>query len=947
MASVTYNGQSFSVDGRRFWILGASIQYARVPVELWRDRIAAARQAGFNTIETACPWFLHEPRKGRFGFQGEADLRKFIQLCATAGMRVILRVGPYIGSQFDAGGLPGWLIETPGVKLRQADEIFLEHVSRYLRKLLGEIADLQATQGGPILLIQSEHAWECTNDEQDAKYLSEITRFIRENGITIPITNANDLWQQSPETIDTWRGWGDLLIHLRQLRTVQPNAPRLVSAFDCATTDTWGAKQPRGKVDHHTAPSPGKSPEATLNHLAEILAAAAQPVLSPFHGGTNFGFMAGRVAGGMDGFVTTCAAHDAPLAEAGTRGEKYQAIRRLITFASSFGHVFADLDPDYHPIILDPSQVVSSQPNGREGRSTPQGGVAVVPVRGSQGSIVFVFAGPAARETSLLLDDGVRIPVLLGDQSAGWFALNVDLQGSGRLDYANLCPWAIVDRSVLVLQGPERAGAYLSISGTPLEATVPAASANGGKPLVLDHKGITIVLCNQSQIDATYHDEKAIYVGISGFDAQGKPIPAPGWAKSWVIRKGASIEELKFAAEEVKDRRTPSKQSGSIAVGEWQFASAAAYATGESPRFASLEGPETLANCGAPMGYGWYRVTFTASSARRVMCHLPHSGDRLHLFAEGKPVGLIGVGPAADPSPFELRVSKGSQTLIALADNLGRFSDGNDLGMRKGWFGHLYEVKALRTAKPKIAEAQPVDPFVLRGFIAGRGAGQMSDTRQAIWSFAHTKKSPLIIDVVNAPVSGTFILNDQPLEYFAGITGGCMDRILLDPAELKCFKRGQNTLRFAPDVRQEHSLDSIVDALAIYECLDSLTENATWSFAKWEPPAPSSFVPVQKGTKAAKGVPCWWRSTFKLQQEATRDVSFWLDTNGLSKGQAYINGHNLGRYFTATGTGKAVGPQNRLYVPGVWLRPASSEANEVMLFDEHGFEPSRVRIGRE
>ena len=38
---------------------------------------------------------------------------------------------------------------------------------------------------------------------------------------------------------------------------------------------------------------------------------------------------------------------------------------------------------------------------------------------------------------------------------------------------------------------------------------------------------------------------------------------------------------------------------------------------------------------------------------------------------------------------------------------------------------------------------------------------------------------------------------------------------------------------------------------------------------------------------------------------------------GLSKGQAFINGENLGRYFTATATGKAVGPQTRQEFAGL------------------------------
>ena len=118
MPSVSYNGQSIIVDGRRFWILAASMQYARIPRRHWADRIAAARQAGFNTIETACPWVVHEPRRGRFVFDNDADVRHFIELCAAARMRLILRVGPFVGGGFDGGGLPGWLTEDRRVTLR-------------------------------------------------------------------------------------------------------------------------------------------------------------------------------------------------------------------------------------------------------------------------------------------------------------------------------------------------------------------------------------------------------------------------------------------------------------------------------------------------------------------------------------------------------------------------------------------------------------------------------------------------------------------------------------------------------------------------------------------------------------------------------------------------------------------------------------------------------------
>jgi beta-galactosidase len=53
--------------------------------------------------------------------------------------------------------------------------------------------------------------------------------------------------------------------------------------------------------------------------------------------GTNFGFWGGRTVGSPATFMTTSYDYDAPLLEAGGRGAKYQAVKRISTFLSQFG----------------------------------------------------------------------------------------------------------------------------------------------------------------------------------------------------------------------------------------------------------------------------------------------------------------------------------------------------------------------------------------------------------------------------------------------------------------------------------------------------------------------------------------------------------------------------------------------------------------------------------
>ena len=905
MATVTYDGQCFSVDNRAVWVLGATLHYARIPRELWAEHIAAARQGGFNTIEAICPWAVHEPRRGQFEFDGQTDVASFVEACGEAGMRVALRLGPFVGDVYDGGGLPPWLCESPEIGLRFGNEPLFERVGTYVRKLAGALADLQVTRGGPILLVQCEHAWTCGHDEAATKYLGELTRTIREAGFDVPITNANDLWPADSSSISTWRGWDDLLLHLRQLRVVQPDAPRLVSTFDPTEVGIWGE-----------APTEAKSPASIQRHLAEVLAAGSQFIVNPFHASRCFGFTGGRLPGGAGSFVTSSPFAGALLGEAGHRGEAYQRVRRLVTFARSFEHVFAGLDPDDHPVVLAPSETLEASAPG------------TVHLRGAQGRVTFLFGNESTGATTLLLDDGLRMPIDLGGQPVSWVMFDVDLGGAGRLDYTNVCPFTQVGKTVVFFGAPKTT-ALLSINRTPLQATVPS----GKKPVVLEHHGLTIVLCSDEQIDVTYADDERLYVGVSGFTPEGEPRAAEGIARATVVEPDGSVRQLTLEAP------TAARQARSRSLTDWLASPADPQADGTSPRYATLDGPSTLHDCGAPTGYGWYRVEITAKAAKKRTCHAPFVADRLHLFLDGEPLMVHGDGPGAASGTIDLKLRKGTNVLVGLVDNLGRFSDGNDLGELKGWFGHLYETKKLAGVRPKKAEAEVVDPLAYRAFISGLATGQASDAMQAVWSFTHARKAPLLLAVEGASVRGTFVLNDVPIAYYAGLSGADRLRMLLEPSS-EHFRRGKNELRFAPDPNQEKPLDRIMRATTLTECVDAVTDGAMWSFAKWEPPAAGKFDTVGKtGARAHRGIPCWWRTTFTLPEHS---APVWLDLAGLSKGQVYVNGHDAGRYFRATADGKAVRPHTRLSLPEPWLDRDGE--NELLVFDEHGFDPLKTKL---
>lgn len=110
------------LGGRRQLLYGGEVQYYRLcrPGERaarrearWAAGLDAALDAGMNCISTYVPWDFHAPRPEVLRFSGEADLPRFLQLCAERGLKVLLKPGPFINSEWPCGvgtfgAVPAW-----------------------------------------------------------------------------------------------------------------------------------------------------------------------------------------------------------------------------------------------------------------------------------------------------------------------------------------------------------------------------------------------------------------------------------------------------------------------------------------------------------------------------------------------------------------------------------------------------------------------------------------------------------------------------------------------------------------------------------------------------------------------------------------------------------------------------------------------------------------------
>ncbi len=928
MAEVTYDEQAFIVGGRRVFLVSGAIHYLRIPRELWRARIRAAKQAGLNCIETYAFWNAHEPASGTFDFDGDKDLRRFIEIVGEEGMWCWLRPGPYACAEWDGGGLPAWLETVPTtrksgpMKIREASEPFLAACSRYLSAVMEQVRGLQVVGdatwkpgspkdapaggyqgegGGPILLMQVENEWFSHSNQQHDEYHRQLARYLLEGGCRVPMNACNQLWQPVDGTIHTWNGSADLPASLRQLALVQPDAPRVVSEYWTGWFDHWGGKH-ADTVDA----------QKHLYRLAGILGAGAMPNLFMFHGGTNFGFWGGRTVNGTACYMTTSYDYDAPLHEAGGRGEKYAVTKRICTFASQFGQMLANLDPTDRTVTIQPG----------EDDHPP----AVVHRRGSLGDAVFVTRGAAdkTKVVNLQLPQGFTLPVHLGSDRAAWLLVNAKLNGELTLDFTNLRPFAWLGGKLLVLFGPAGTEGIIGVNGALHRVEVP----KGKLPLVVDAGPVKAVVLNESQADVAYTDGDTLAIGVDGFDDDGNPRPTKG---------RTTATRIDPAAKTVSSKAEPTRTPTAPKLAGWEAAGVEAYLDGNHDDFKPIKGPASLGALGVDLGYGWYRVTGVKGTATKATSTLvPNGGDRLHVFRDGKPAAVLGFGPGAKDTPVSLSLAG---DVVVLADNLGRFNYGQATATPVGLRDHFAAVKPLKPGKPKADTKPSPDPFELFGMVYHRRQGETPLGSRLTWTVKAAGKKNVLLRCrelgINQGFDATVVVNGQPVARVGHHTAGLLD-LRLDPADTESpFKTGNNEVALHCD-RVVDEPSKLAGCASWFSIESDRTTKAEWAFAPWSPPDADAFADY---AKTPAGPPTWYRVTFTVK---SAEVPLFFDASTLSKGQLYLNGRNVGRYFCRTADRKAVPPQSLYYLPEPWLN--LDEPNELLLFDENGFDPTRTKL---
>jgi len=927
MPTVSYDGRGFKIDHRRLWLAAGAIHYARLPRSAWRDRIALARNTGLNCVEVPVVWALHEPRPERFHFDQDADLRHFIELIEQAGLHAIVRLGPYTGPEYDFGGLPGWL--APIARTREPDPRFLERVSRFIRRLMEQIGDLQATtpsrgaatlKGGdarPILLFQLEHEWTCQHDIHGQTYLGELRRFLRENGGVSPIALSNNLWQRLDGTIDRWHALSHFEEDLRQLRAVQPDTPLLATAPLSTPRESIEVEPDAASGDS----PPWADPAFVERLLGSILASGGQFTIDSFAAGVSPAALTGRWLkagdpGGTAAAVANASPGAPPVGATGAPAPTLATLRRLATFATQFGRVFAQIDPELStPTVASPA--------------SPAAGYTVMPLRGAAGEVIFVFRRPpgrpgkgAAEESAvdLLLRDGTTTRVHFGEDHVAWVLRGVALRGRVELTISNLRPWAEIGDEVLVLYGPAGSEGRLSLDGADMAVTVPTDD----QPTVVRHGGKAVVVLNLQQVDHAIALPDRLIVGCDRLTADDEPIPE-------FLRPGAVVVDGRGEVEPIPGAR-PAKRSsrrspkpGVVKLDGWTTLPATAWVEGLADAYEPIEGPAPLESLAPEAVGGWYRFKLRSSVQGKVVA--PGAGDRVTLFQKGEAKATLGDGPGATRDPVGWR---GGGEVVAMAMRQGRLSQGWRFGELSGLPRDLHTAKPVKLGEPKQTAGEAIDPFTLRGYWPGlRHDTKFGPTRLG-WTLRVGSASPLLIAIDALPHRAAILVNDELIGmYDPHLSAGRLELWVSGEPPLK---PRSNRLELAFESPPEKAT-ALTRCLTVTQAAKPIVDPAHWAFAPLVPPDAEAFAAASADAGADQ--PGWHRATFK----ATRPAPATLDVTPLSHGVAWLNGHDLGRYGVPD---SGTGDKKYLVIPLELLN--LSEANELVIFDEQGANPSRCQL---
>ncbi len=916
-SAINWKDGYFVINGKPTFLTSGEMHYARIPRELWRDRIWRSKQMGFNCMQMYVFWNASEPKEGQWDFTDNVDLDAWLTMVQEAGMYAVVRVGPYSCAEWEHGGFPAWLTVKPGMTLRDSGPDFEKYSDAHLAQVEKIVAKHQINHGGSVLMVQLENehprGWGTDNK---SPYLNHLLDEARKNGLEIPMFFSGQHHGGEPS--------GD--------------GPYKVEGSPWYTTEFW-----TGWIGRYGDMAPGMLNEKVAGTWKIIAFGGGGYDYYMVHGGTNFGY---------SGTDNTDATYDysAPIGETGQFHNLYYPARRAAWFARSFNDLLtgshndptlakADLpslrvtirtNPDAGSIVfIDKFSKKGEKPGAPEIPPTADAYQAPSEARGIYSTQLAVGAVTLPHQGKINVIPSEPRTVLLNipwTNNAAFDSVccNVLLrQTIGDTDYW-VCYGPAGDSGEINLKFKQPSPTPAQIDFTfPTDLTYREIDLDSG-----DQHHAKVLVMNKELTNKTWFANGKLYVGPAFVTEDGSLEFPPAGGQATIYTAGGKSQVTAPAF-------TPADLP---ALTNWTWRDATTEAAADFPTtgWSQSRGPLAMGSDGFQNRYGWYRTTLHRDTAGPVNLYLAGSSGQFVTFLNGQPSDLKHLDCKAGDNSLAIftkispRVKLYGFTGPVLPDSYrgiwGNMTTDEPKKMDVAWKSFKGDGTADEFAKPDFNDSawQPVDP-----------GGKLTIEHGPSWVRGTFNVTP---DDLDSFIISSRFANADTVPY---LNGTQLDYTMMQDVS-KILVPGRNVIAF-----RLSSWKGDTGTLKLSLGHNSPLEKATWYFhggltdldetaivgrvLNW--PEFLSHSPWQTGAPATPNIPTLWRTTFTYHPPANGHETMGLGTNGLKTGHAWLNGHNLGEC-----------PQKvPLYMPECWLKDGD---NDLVVFDVYGSRPDKVALSR-
>lgn len=928
---IDFDSKGFIVEGKRTFIASAGLEYARIPHELWYDRLLRIKQAGFNCIEIYTIWNFHEEQEGKFNFTGDHDLGKFLDIVKELGMYAIVRVGPYYCAEWDNGGYPIWLKFKKGLSVREDNKSFEQYVDRFFDHLLPVVFQRQINKGGAVILVQLENehpnGWGTAMPDG---YFKRLQAKAVDMGIQIPYFFSGLHHASDPA------GDGKLDDDKR------PN-PWFSTEFWAVGYSQYGAKPGDAELyDRRTWKVIAHGGNGYNYYMA--------------HGGSNFGYTNNDEDAASYDYGTA-------IGQAGDLRPIYYTFKRAAWFSRSFQDVLensTNASEIYKGIAVDTAVKISA-------RTSPAGDLIFLDNPGTAKINVSLNISGAE---DLLADKKISVQ----PQEIYPLVHNYKISDEVILNWAFSRVFAIVkqDNATTIIVDAEAGDPLLLRFNTKSKASSISTIVKViNDQVVIDEKmpctgaipveysftagsqTIRILATNRALTDKTWITETGgkNYI-ISGLNYVGKSTVQNGQftiASETPLNQSAGQKAILYTDNKGFTFNTDApknSQPPAINLFNWQYKNAAINAVSNlnTSTWLKSKDPQPMGADADITADAWYRTTLNIPSNGKYTLQVK-GGGRGQAFIDGKPA----VKWKLNDNELILNLSKGKHTLAVFAAHDGRDKLAAYLGPidevdSKGLFGSVlikkggpfiselgnwYFIRANK--KDDVKQGPPTfDTSAYKKYKIGNDVFNLKEG----YAWFHTTipqqatgTSKITVLFKSVDENAMVFINGKQVAHHDGWN----QPFEVNITDAEALKRPIDLSVFIENYSNQGGIDQPIKINAIGDA----TTVTGWQLKG----GPGDILAPRGWTKLdvarqMKNAPAFYRTTFSVPPSMSGTFIWRFDPVGLGHGSVWVNGHNLGRYPEKL-------DMKSLYIPECWLNPG---LNQLVVYDEEGNSINKTRI---